>query len=712
MRVRRLLPVLSLMALLPLAACDVVGGEWNTTIDGDGSGFTQIGIGYLPEDGTVDCSVDEDVPPGAQVGQEMRGAETWCLTTWRYATLDDLRDIYREIGSELLQVHCLEIADDALYYDVELVPTESDDSGGGEGAIHWRVTAPGTIGTNNATSVDGNTLTWTYTGPGSPLRFRVNTSLDEVCPSSAVHLVLDVNDDGTGTATLSFPPLRDGDQADEVNALSDSGWSVDRSPAQADPAGEPMRAGAEWTDLDGLRRLIQSIPGLVGSGSNLALDLTEDSATGQITFDLHGRLDLERHVEFWGRVRPDSAVPPFVLEYLPAGTVENVSGAWTDAASLTFTWIDQDPTSVPLRAVSVLQPELEPEIDADLTADLLEALQQEFLDEIPAGQVTTNPTLFQRALGVFFARGKVNNMTNWTTFACGDYQTRVIKWLDAIRTDPDPAVRAQLVGLDYGPIQAYRGGHQAVVVFPRGTNWQETGTVFDPWPNQRPEVWTMERWTAKFWWGVGVGEGGRDYPHMYGNPSHYAGTTIPLERLHPRKIAVNSPVAVLVVAGDGRELGMTADGEFVNEIQGADFYPTPRGDGEYTWYFGLPEGDYDVRFTGTADGDMHVLVADEDGHLVTYGPQPIERGGTAVLEVNQNSIEEPLHVGGDAVAPIRVTEENIGEIDFGEPESGLTAPVAAVRLGYLVVLAGCLIAPFAAALLFFATRKPKRSLSG
>jgi hypothetical protein len=171
-----------------------------------------------------------------------------------------------------------------------------------------------------------------------------------------------------------------------------------------------------------------------------------------------------------------------------------------------LTWLDQDPPNIPLRAVSVLQPELEVEIDPELTAELIKELQEKFINEIPSGQVVTNPSLIQSALSALFSPGSANNLTGGS-FACGDYQTRVIRWLDAIRTDPDPAVRAQLAGIDYGPVQAYLGGHQAVVVFPRGTDWRQSGTVLDPWPNQRPEVFTIDRWNKRFTWGVGVGEG-------------------------------------------------------------------------------------------------------------------------------------------------------------------------------------------------------------
>ena len=695
------LPVV--LGVVLLAACDVVGGEWNTTIEDDGSGFTQIGIGYLLEEGdTVDCESEESTLD-AGVSVEQRGAEVWCIYTFSFASLRELRAIYSEILPEMLHVHCLEIADERLLYDVEIVPT-GDDSGDGEGTLYWRVTAPGEVASTNAGSREGESQVWALTSTSSTLRFRINAPEGEACPSSAVHLTLFVNDDGSGTATLRAPFIGD-DELDPVlfSSLSDAGWSVE----EQDAVVEGRRT---WSSEDEFAAILESLPGIGGSPSELTLKMTEDDATLQRSFDLRGRLDFALWPDYWGAMLPDGGTPPFVLTYLPAGTTETVSGGWTAEGPLTLTRAADGELAIPLRAVSVLQPELEVEIDPDLTAELLGALGEQFLDEIPVGQVNQNPSLIQSALGVVFAPGKVNNMTNWTTFACGDYQTRVIKWLDAMRTHPDPLVRAQLAGLDYGPIQAYRGGHQAVVVFPRGTDWQETGTVFDPWPNQRPEIWTMQRWTDKFWWGVGVGEGGRDYPHMFGNPSHYSGTSIARERLHPRKIAVNSPVAVLVVAADGRRLGMTADGEFVNEIEGADLYPEPRGDGEYAWYFGLPQDEYEVQFTGTADGEMHVLVGDQDGRLVTYGPQPIERGGTAALSLNPDSIDEALELADRQVAPIAVTDDNVAELELGEPEAAeAAAPNDATRFIYLGVLGLCCLIPPSAVLVAYALKKPRAS---
>lgn len=699
----RTLPFLALAVLL-LDSCNVTGAEVNTLLEADGSGQFELGVGYLPDeddDEGIDCTPEADAPPGSSTTIEQRGAETWCVLRAPFANVPALRALYTGLLNEALLVHCLAFEDERLIYDLEIL-TGNQASGNDEGGtVYWRVSVPGEVASTNADMVEGSQLTWTITDLSAPLRFRINAPEGGVCPASAVRLTLNVNEDGTGSAGLRAPLLGD-DERDAALAsqLQAAGWSIEFGSSDLDG----RRA---WDSEADFAAILASVPGLAGSGSDLTLSLTEDEAAVQRTFDFRGRLDFSAWAAAWPPPTPEQGITPFILEYLPAGTLETVSGGWTTPGPLTLTYTGEGAASVPLRAVSVLQPELEVPIDADLTEELLDDLSASFVQEIPVGQVRQDPSLIQSALGVVFAPGTVNNMTNWTTFACGDYQTRVIQWLDSIRTHPDPQVRARLAGIDYGPIQAYRGGHQAVVVFPRGTDWRESGTVFDPWPNQRPEVWTMKRWTDRFTWGVDVGEGAGQYPHLFGNPSHYAGTDIPRSRLHSRRIAVNSPVAVLVTAADGRRVGMLEDGEFVYEIDSADFYPTPRGDGEHQWYFGLPEGDYTVRLTGTGDGEVHVLVGDDSGELVTYGPQAIREAEAAVLAVDAQGIRAPLQMPGGEVAALVVTEENAASFDFGEPLTMQTRPTGSARWIYLSLVGLACLIP-AMTIVGFLTLRPLR----
>ncbi len=179
----------------------------------------------------------------------------------------------------------------------------------------------------------------------------------------------------------------------------------------------------------------------------------------------------------------------------------------------------------------------------------------------------------------------------------------------------------------------------------------------------------MDEWTDRFPIGIGVGEGGESYPHMYGGDSFYRGTSLSNSaRLNTRQIGVNSPVDVLITASDGRRLGVLPEGPHINEFPGADYYAQPNGDGTTRWLFGLPAGDYDILITGTGSGEYHIITGDGQGALVTYPPQLINPGEQATLSVDPNTIETPLKTpSGESVQPIRVNEDNVAELDFGSP---------------------------------------------
>ena len=104
---------------------------------------------------------------------------------------------------------------------------------------------------------------------------------------------------------------------------------------------------------------------------------------------------------------------------------------------------------------------------------------------------------------------KNNLLTLWDDqyyeFVCGGYQNKVLHLLDDIKFDADPCVRAWLDDWDYGPIEAFGGGHQAVVIYPRGTMWTDTGKVLDPWITQTPQVYTIKFWSEYMSAGTQVG---------------------------------------------------------------------------------------------------------------------------------------------------------------------------------------------------------------
>ena len=105
---------------------------------------------------------------------------------------------------------------------------------------------------------------------------------------------------------------------------------------------------------------------------------------------------------------------------------------------------------------------------------------------------------------------------------------------------------------------------------------------------------------------------------------------------------------------------------------------------------------------------MHVLVGDEAGELVTYGPQVIHESEGAVLEVNSQGIRAPLQMPGGEVAPLVVTDENAASFDFSEPLAMQWRPTGVVRWAYLGLLGLAFLAPAGAVLAFLTLRLTRR----
>ena len=135
----------------------------------------------------------------------------------------------------------------------------------------------------------------------------------------------------------------------------------------------------------------------------------------------------------------------------------------------------------------------------------MKEILKRYKDAMPEGRAATGPDNNKLAL---FKDG-------YDEFACGEYQSKILTLLARLQYSSDPKEKALMEGMgtkegmegfDYGPIQGYVGplpfGHQAVVIFPKGTNWKETGIVLDPWPTQKHEgtqiTYTAAEWTKLF----------------------------------------------------------------------------------------------------------------------------------------------------------------------------------------------------------------------
>ena len=89
---------------------------------------------------------------------------------------------------------------------------------------------------------------------------------------------------------------------------------------------------------------------------------------------------------------------------------------------------------------------------------------------------------------------------------CGGYQGTLIFWLEALRkssTNLDSVGRAYkdlFINVDFGPVQTFWGAHQAVVIYPAGTDWKAKGNgiVLDPWFVQNNKSYPVYGWGAHF----------------------------------------------------------------------------------------------------------------------------------------------------------------------------------------------------------------------
>ncbi|GEM_PF-4503412 len=276
-------------------------------------------------------------------------------------------------------------------------------------------------------------------------------------------------------------------------------------------------------------------------------------------------------------------------------------------------------------------------------------LAKKYFSDIPTGTYGRDSNQDSSAFQ-FMSAGSVNNILGGNATACGAYQGTVIDWLDKLRTSSNPEEQKLLEGFEFGPIQIAGGAHQAVVLFPKGTDWKSTGIVFDPWKDQKPKLYSiagtdnLPSWCKLFWLGLGCppkGSVGNFITPIDANTGRYPTTPNPdgswqypgdLARAtrtpgSRKKISVGSPVQGTLVAADGKRLGITAAGVFVNDFGAdveAEMMSSP--DGTYQTTFNAPDGNYSLQFTGTGSGDVHVWTQSDPSGLNQFQPVHVKEG--------------------------------------------------------------------------------------
>ncbi len=174
-----------LVAALLLAACQVNIG---TSVDANGSGETRTEIGFTADEkqsllqisgGDAENLCDtlqsegQALPPDAAFTQEERGDETYCVTSRPFDDLDGLRQLYGEMDG--VSVNALSLINGKFVYDVDVDFSDAQDTGALALFLEWRLTVPGSVGTNNADEVDGKTLIWRLT-PGRKINLHAESS--------------------------------------------------------------------------------------------------------------------------------------------------------------------------------------------------------------------------------------------------------------------------------------------------------------------------------------------------------------------------------------------------------------------------------------------------------------------------------------------------------------------------------------------------------
>jgi hypothetical protein len=329
----------------------------------------------------------------------------------------------------------------------------------------------------------------------------------------------------------------------------------------------------------------------------------------------------------------------------------------------------------------------EPKVEAseEQIQSNLQNLFYNYQQEIPVGW---NINILEMPTGGWF-----NNLIfahfNNEIYTCGSYQNYVMDFLDGIRANPDSEVRSMLNGLDYGPIQTNGGGHGAVVVFPSGTDWHETGTVFDPWPTQKPQIYDIDTWFISlglyaysgYYPEVSYGMENA-YPHLSGKPPSYpAQTDLDRNRAEPVKniLVINSPVTVMLRLEDGRLVGVNPDGTAMNQMPvDVSFYTLPKNNGDHSWFFMLPDEVAEVFVYGQDQGLVHMALVSED-NIMAFGSQEIQAGETFTFSIQQNTTLSPLQFeNGETVAPSSINRDVFLEyIGIEDPDDSLLLPVPA-----------------------------------
>lgn len=364
--------------------------------------------------------------------------------------------------------------------------------------------------------------------------------------------------------------------------------------------------------------------------------------------------------------------------------------------------------------------------------------------------------------------GNKNNLLSvwykeYEEYVCGSYQAKVLQLLTEIKYDPDPCISAWLDDWDYGPIESLWGGHQAVVIYPTGTTWTETGLVLDPWITQTPEMYTIQDWSLQFSAGSQHGiRGSSDYEKQaqyptvggaYAPPGELKLTatendfirTLPadkqdwLKKMAPvtrkawvvqtmRKlkqnvtVSVNSPLEVYMTDDAGHSFGVK-EGVWVDELPDISFRRFLQVDGHYWTEVEYPSNsNYRLVMYGTDAGQARVFVSlfdpENTGPVYQYDfavgagnfyQTRTAEIGAALASTGTNAAEIAPTIATTADQAWIEAQPALGEGEQANNKAPFPLPVWLIVS--LAGLCGLLVTGSLTAVLVFWLRKPRNSPS-
>jgi hypothetical protein len=284
-------------------------------------------------------------------------------------------------------------------------------------------------------------------------------------------------------------------------------------------------------------------------------------------------------------------------------------------------------------------------------------------------------------------------------YICGGYAGLVLTFFNSIQFNPDPAVRALLKGLDYGPIT--RGSiytltyHIAVAVYPitpggfsavtaRGFRFVSPDVipvVFDAWMYQKPKTFPLEVWTQ-------IIDNARPDPLAVAT-THPAETLFegypmtgamiyknnvywpdPKESTGPApkttQLGLNCPVTALITNSKGQRLGVLPNGTFLQEFS-AQAEPSPENDGTTSWFFSLPDDNYNISITGLSTGTFRLMITGDAAgdNMLDYSDQTITQGAEANLTIKTGGNSPILTLpNGETVTPQTIQLTSASSTDW------------------------------------------------